>query len=69
MQSVMKKIIAVFIALFIVALSVNAQTQPRQTKAKTVKLSTKNKILLAVQSQKAKAAITKSKTQMRREGE
>jgi hypothetical protein len=65
----MKKITTVFVALFILGLSGNAQTQPKQNKARTVKVSTKNKILLAVQSQKAKAAMNKTKQEMRKEGE
>ena len=65
----MKKITTVFVAMFILALSGNAQTQLKQNKAKTVKVSTKNKILLAVQSQKAKAAANKTKQEGRKEGE
>lgn len=65
----MKKIIAGFVAMFLLAYSSNAQTQPVKKNVKTVKVSTKKKILLAVQSEKTKAAISKSKDNLRKEGE
>ena len=65
----MKKIIAIVFALFIVGLTANAQTQTPPKKAKLNKAATKNKMLVAAESQKAKAARNKPKTEGRKEGE
>jgi hypothetical protein len=65
----MKKIIALLAVLFFIGIAANAQTASRVNKMKAKKSSTKNKILDAVKSDKAKTAVYKAKQPARKEGE
>jgi hypothetical protein len=65
----MKKVIILSFALVFIGIAGNAQTQNPQKKIVVNKMNKKNKILKAVQSQKAKADIKKASPDMRKEGE